>query len=67
MEPILLSKIEAAHVLGVSVRTLEHLISRKELTTRLVGRRRMIPRVALEQFSRRDHAAVPQGTKNHER
>ena len=54
-EPILLDKKAAATLLSVSVRTVDNLISRRELVPRRVGRRVLIPRQALEQFARRDH------------
>ncbi len=46
---------EAAHRLGVSPRTVATLISRNQLTSRKIGRRRVIPVRALEEFLRRDH------------
>jgi excisionase family DNA binding protein len=55
MEPMLVGKREAARVLSVSVRTLEHLIAAKQITVRRVGRRVLVPRKELEKFSRRDH------------
>ncbi len=54
-EQLLVSKRTASSMLGISVRTLEYLISRKELEARSIGRRRLIPRAALERFARRDH------------
>lgn len=58
-EQLLVSKRDAAAMLGLSVRTLENLIALKELPARRIGRRCMIERRALEQFSRRDHATRP--------
>jgi excisionase family DNA binding protein len=55
-EPILVSKKEAARVLSVSLRTIDNLIAAKELAVRRLGRRCLIPRRALEEFARRDHA-----------
>jgi excisionase family DNA binding protein len=52
---LLLSKKEAAFTLGISLRSVEHLIARKELLTRRIGRRVLVPASACEQFSRRDH------------
>lgn len=52
MDTLLLSKYEAARLLGLSVRSLEHLISRKEIPTRRIGRRVLIPRSAAESFAR---------------
>jgi excisionase family DNA binding protein len=55
VETLLSAKREAAHVLGISVRTLETLIALGELKSVRVGRRRLIPRAELERFVRRDH------------
>jgi excisionase family DNA binding protein len=54
-EPLLVSKRTAASMLGLSVRTLENIISVKELPVRRIGRRCLIERQALERFARRDH------------
>jgi excisionase family DNA binding protein len=54
-EPLLMSKREAAAMLGLSVRTLENLIALRELPARRIGRRCLIERQALERFARRDH------------
>jgi len=45
---------EAARRLGLSTRTVASLVLRRELPSRKVGRRRIIPVVALEAFLRRD-------------
>jgi excisionase family DNA binding protein len=47
--------IEAARRLGLSARTVATLVLRDELPSRKVGRRRIIPVVALEAFLRDDH------------
>lgn len=47
---------EAARRLGISPRTVATLIARRELPSRKVGRRRIIPVMALEAFIRRDHS-----------
>jgi len=47
--------IEAARRLGVSPRTVATLVARKELPSRRIGRRRVIPVRALEEFLDRDH------------
>ena len=52
---LLLSKKEASAALSVSVRTIENLIFRKELSARKVGRRTLIPLRSLEAFARKDH------------
>ena len=46
---------EAARRLGLSIRTVATLIARRELPSRKVGRRRLIPVGALELFLGRDH------------
>jgi excisionase family DNA binding protein len=54
MEKILVSKKEAAAALGISLRTVENLIARKELDARRIGRRRLVPKASLEKLARRD-------------
>lgn len=46
--------VEAARRLGLSARTVATLVSRHELPSRKVGRRRIIPVTALEAFVRSD-------------
>ena len=48
---------EAARRLGLSQRTVATLVLSRELPSRKVGRRRIIPVVALEAFVRRDHGS----------
>jgi excisionase family DNA binding protein len=50
---------EAARRLGLSIRTVATLVSRRELASRKVGRRRIIPVAALEAFLRELPRAVP--------
>jgi excisionase family DNA binding protein len=52
---LLYSKKEAALSLGISLRSVEHLISQKHLSTRRIGRRVLVSASVLEQFARRDH------------
>jgi len=60
---------EAARRLSLSPRTVASLVSRNELPSRKVGRRRIISVVALEAFIRSDHGpgrvrsveALPEG------
>jgi len=52
METLLLSKQDAARMLGVSIRSLEHLVSRQEIPTRRIGRRVLIARSAIESFAK---------------
>jgi len=53
MDTLLLSKYESAQMLGVSLRTLEYLIARGEITTRRIGKRVLISRTVLEAFASR--------------
>src|SRR5216683_1097279 len=50
--------VEAARRLGLSVRTIATLISRNELPSRKIGRRRLIAVCDLEAFVRCDHRRV---------
>ena len=51
-EQLAVSIPEAARRLGLSSRTIATLVSRRELASRKVGRRRIIPVAALEAFLR---------------
>ena len=57
-DQILLSRRQAAVALAVSLRTLDSLISSKQISVRRIGRRCLIPRRALDQFARHDHPNV---------
>ena len=50
------SRTEAAFALNLSLRTIDRLIAEKRLSTRRVGRRVLITKEALHQFTRRDHS-----------
>jgi excisionase family DNA binding protein len=54
-EVLALSKVDAARVLGVSVRTVDRLIALKQLPVRRLGRRVLIPRNSLQSLLRADH------------
>lgn len=58
MERLLLSKREAAEALGCSVRTIENMIARKQLASRRLGKRRMIPYAALSQLAKHDTLVI---------
>jgi excisionase family DNA binding protein len=55
------NKGEAAEMLSVSVRTVDNLLALKELVSRRVGRRVVIPHQAIVQFLRSDHRTVRVG------
>jgi len=52
---ILVDKQDAARLLSISLRTLEYIIARGDLTICRIGRRCLIERRSLERFSRRGH------------
>jgi hypothetical protein len=58
-QPLLVSKRDAATMLGVCVRTIDNYLASKELTCRRLGKRVLIPYGALVAFSRRDHLPAP--------
>ena len=51
-DKLLVTKKEAARTLSVSVRTLDHMISRKEIPVKRIGRRVLVPVRALQQLAR---------------
>jgi excisionase family DNA binding protein len=55
VEPILYDRKGAAAALSVSVRTLDYFIARRELVTRRIGRKVLIPASELRRFARADH------------
>jgi excisionase family DNA binding protein len=63
MQNIFVSKKSAAALLSISVRTLEKLISTKQLRVKHIGSRVLISRLALDDFSRRDHATAKKSSR----
>jgi excisionase family DNA binding protein len=53
---------EAARRLGVSPRTVATPLATGELSSRRIGRRRVIPVRALERFLNQDHAEITEST-----
>jgi hypothetical protein len=53
--PLLVSKRDAAALLGVCVRSIDNYIATKELPCRRLGKRVLIPYNSLVAFARRDH------------
>jgi excisionase family DNA binding protein len=51
-----ISKLEAARMLGVSLRTVDRLIALKRLPVRRLGRRVLVPRHSLQFLLRGDHS-----------
>ncbi len=54
-EPLLVSVRRAAELLSLSPRSVQMYIASGALVSRKVGKRRLIPFVALERFARADH------------
>jgi excisionase family DNA binding protein len=54
---------EAARRLGLSLRTVATLVLRHEIPSRKVGRRRIIPVLALEAFVQTDHRRAAGGER----
>jgi excisionase family DNA binding protein len=55
LDPLLVSKRDAAALLGVCLRSVDNYIATKELPARRLGKRVLIPYSALLAFARRDH------------
>ena len=55
-EKLLLSRKDVAEITGLSVRSVDYLLSRAELSAKKVGRRTLITRASLEKFCRSDRA-----------
>jgi len=56
--PILVTRQQASELLQLSVRAIDHLIATGRLPSRRMGRRRLVPRTALEQFARHDQPHI---------
>ncbi len=54
---LLVGRREAAELLSISPRALDYLVANKQLTTRRIGSRVLIPMIELQKFSRSDHPA----------
>jgi excisionase family DNA binding protein len=53
-EKFLFTKAEAAEAIGISARSVDYLIAAGRLPSRKVGKRRLVPRGALEKFAAKD-------------
>jgi excisionase family DNA binding protein len=54
-EKFLYTRKEAAHSLGISVRSLDYLIAAKQLDTRRIGKKVLLTRASLAVFASRNH------------
>jgi excisionase family DNA binding protein len=52
---LLVGRREAADLLSISARALDYLVANKQLTTRRIGSRVLIPISELQRFARADH------------
>jgi len=57
-EKVLYTKREAAHLLSISLRSLDYLIFSQQLPARRIGRRVLLHRDSIEQFARGDHISI---------
>jgi excisionase family DNA binding protein len=55
LDPILVSRDQAAELLAISRRSLDYLIADKKLPSRRIGRRVLIAYADLKKFARADH------------
>jgi len=51
-EPLLVSYVEASRLLGVSASRVHAMVESGQLTAKMIHRRRMIPREAIENLAR---------------
>ena len=63
-EKLLLNRFQTAEVLGISVRTVDSLISANALPLTRIGGRVLIRRHELEDFIRKDHPTYPKRRKS---
>ena len=56
---LLYSRTEAARQLSISVRSLDYLIAGRELETRRIGKKVLIPHASLVRFSQGNHYDSP--------
>jgi excisionase family DNA binding protein len=55
MDKLLVSQEEAAQLLSISKRSVEYLVATRQLPTRRIGTRALIPIEDVRRFSRSDH------------
>jgi len=63
-ERLLYDRKSAALQLSISVRSLDYLISKKELAVRRMGKKILIPHSELVKFARKDHDSVATDLRN---
>jgi excisionase family DNA binding protein len=55
LNPVLVGRKQAAFLLGISIRSLDHLVAKDELPSRRIGRRVLVPYASLVTWAKRDH------------
>lgn len=55
MDKLLVSQEEAAQLLSISKRSVEYLVAQRQLLTRRIGTRALIPIEEVRKFARSDH------------
>jgi excisionase family DNA binding protein len=55
MDKLLVSQEEAAQLLSISKRSVEYLVASRQLSTRRIGTRALIPIEEVRKFARSDH------------
>ncbi len=68
LQPLLITRREAAEALGLSVRAIDYLVQQGRLRSRKLGKRRLFPREEVERFAKRDCARIvpaPKGRDGH--
>jgi excisionase family DNA binding protein len=58
IEKLLYSQKEAAFMLSLSLRSIEHMISKQQIQVRKIGGRRLIPRSELFRIASKDHTEL---------
>jgi excisionase family DNA binding protein len=54
-DKLLVCREEAAEILSISVRSVDYLLANRQLTSRRIGTRNLIPMADLRKFVRADH------------
>lgn len=60
---LLYDRAEAARQLSISIRSLDYLIAGKELATRRIGKKVLVPHAELVRYARGDHFGPIAGKK----
>ncbi len=67
MDKYLLNRTEAAEALGLSTRAIDYLVASGKLTSRKLGKRRLIPREAVERIAKNGCGRIAPGPEANEK